>query len=146
MLDSKSQENIAKIVEEQFRTLISVTPGMNFNVIPVVGVQSQSSMASYFLLSRTTLGSAINDFRSLNPVWHRLWYFYLLRVYIPFYRKWVGRCHALVLLAPKSCVSNGVFIQGTVCFCISIGFFRNLKEIIISPPWFNITSQVMLNM
>ena len=68
MLDSKSQEYVAKIVEEQFRTLISVTPGMNFNVIPVVGVQSLSSMASYFLLSRTALGGAINDFRSLNPV------------------------------------------------------------------------------
>ena len=66
MLDSKSQENIAKIVEEQFRTLISVTPGMNFNVIPVVGVQSLSSMASYFLLSRTTLGNAINYFRSYS--------------------------------------------------------------------------------
>ena len=72
MLDSKSQEYVAKIVEEQFRTLISVTPGMNFNVIPVVGVQSLSSMASYFLLSRTTLGGAINDFRSLHPVWHSL--------------------------------------------------------------------------
>ena len=94
MLDSKSQEYVAKIVEEQFRTLISVTPGMNFNVIPVVGVQSLSSMASYFLLSRTALGGAINDFRILNPVWHSLWYFYLLYVYRPFYRKWVGRCHA----------------------------------------------------
>ena len=62
MLDSKSQEYVAKIVEEQFRTLISVTPGMNFNVIPVVGVQSLSSMASYFLLSRTTLGGAIYMF------------------------------------------------------------------------------------
>ena len=68
MLYSKSQENIAKIVEEQFRTLISVTPGMNFNVIPVVGVQSLSSMASYFLLSRTSVGGVINDFRNINPV------------------------------------------------------------------------------